>query len=209
VKNGKAMNSVFSLLAKQPPKTFKVSYAPQYKNFIINHVATDPSHPLHETQRRRQAEKKKEGLWWHATTGVDLNKSSCVRAWARRRLRRAVVDELKARGYDENGKYANLNKLQTQTQTDLMAGVAAGKTLDLKGSLRLHVQAPLLPAKYVDVRAEAGAVIDAVRYGIPKDASVDYASAKPTRGRSSSSPPAAAQPSPFRVTKHTVKSRTR
>jgi hypothetical protein len=196
-----------SLIVKQPPKLFKVSYAPDYKNLIVNHVATDPSHPLRETQRRRQAEKKKEGLWWHATTGVDLNKSSCVRAWARRRLRNAVVDELKARGYDETGRYVNLRKLHERP--DLMAKVVAGKTLDLKGSLRLHAQAPLIPAKYVDVRAEAGAVIDAVQYRI-KGASEDYASARPTKRRLSSAPPAAsAQTSPFRIHRHAVKSRTR
>ncbi|KAL1792418.1 hypothetical protein ACET3X_008925 [Alternaria dauci] len=197
--------SVSSILAKRLPKTFKVTYTPAYKTLIVNHVTSDPSHPLHETQRRRQAERKKEGLWWHATAGVDLNKSSCIRTWARRRLRNAVVDELKARGYDETGKFANA-KIVPQ-RADLMARVVAGQTLDLKGSLRLHVQAPLIPAKYVDIRAEAGAVIDAVKYAANKDGPRGYASERSTKCRPAyNTPPAFAQTSRYRTHKP-VKSR--
>jgi hypothetical protein len=196
-------NAVSSLLAKHLPKTFKVSYAPEYRNFIINHIATDHSHPLHETQRRRQAERKEEGLWWHATTGVDLNKSSCVRAWARRRLRNAIKDELKARGYDENGKFVNLKSLPNRA--DLMNVLRAGRSLDLKGSLRFHVQPPLIPAKYVEVRAETGAVIEAVIRGM-KNGVGDYASARPTKSRPSWNPPAAAQRPRLWIPKHGVQS---
>ncbi|KAG9185678.1 hypothetical protein G6011_07009 [Alternaria panax] len=200
--------SLISRLAKLPLKTFRVNFANEHKNLIINHVATDASHPLHETQCRRQAEKKKQGLWWHVTTGVDLHKSSCVRAWCRRRLRRAVVEELKARGYDEHGKFANL-KLVPQ-RADLMARLVAGQTLDLKGSLRLLVQAPLIPAKYVDVRAEVGAVVDAVKNGMRGAPPGEYASAGRPRSRPSFSPPAtSAQTSPRRTHKHVVESGAR
>jgi hypothetical protein len=191
-------NAVLSLLAKHSLKTFKVSYAPSYTNFILNHVATDPSHPLFDTQRRRQIEKKKEGLWWHATTGVDLNKSSCVRAWARRRLRNAVKEELRARGYDEGGKFVHREILKDRA--DLMNVLRAGKTLDLKGSLRLHVQPPLVPAKYVDLCAETGIVIEALVQGMVRGVG-DFASAKPTKSRPSWNPPAAAQGRPRQTTK--------
>jgi hypothetical protein len=184
------MKSVFSLIAKKQPKLFKVSYAPEYKNFIVNHVVIDPSHPLHETQKRRQAERKKEGLWWHATTGVDLNKSSVVRAWARRRLRNAIKEELKRRGYDEHGKFVNLKAIQDEA--DLMNVLRAGKTLHLKGSLRLHVLAPLIPAKYADVCAETGHVIGAMVQALRTEAG-GYASAMKKPSRPSSNPPTAAQ----------------
>ncbi|KAF2130926.1 hypothetical protein P153DRAFT_365551 [Dothidotthia symphoricarpi CBS 119687] len=157
------MKSIFSLLARQQLKTFKVNYAPEYKTFIIHHVCTDQSHPLNEAQRRRQREWKKEGLWWHATTGVDLSKSSCVRAWARRRLRNAVTEELKARGYDEKGK-------------PLDGASVKGKS-DLTGSLRLHAQLPLLPATYVDVKEEVGKVLDMLLEGAKEE------TRKPTPGK--------------------------
>lgn len=173
------MKSVFSLLARQQLKTFKVNYAADYKTFIIQHICTDPSHPLQEAQRRRQRERKKEGLWWHATTGVDLAKSSCVRAWARRRLRNAVTEELKARGYDEKGKLLNANTIK-------------GKA-DLTGSLRLHVQLPLLPAKFVEVKEEVGKVLDALLQGAKNETGGQTSGRKVNTGNSrrnsSSAPP--------------------
>lgn len=200
--------SALSLIAKQTPKTFKVYYTRVYKSLFPHHVATDPSHPLYETQRRRQAEKKQEGLWWHATASADSAKSSCIRTWARRRLRNAVVDELKARGYDETGKFAK-PKIVPQ-RADLMARVGAGQTLDLKGSLRLHVQAPLIPAKYLDIRAEAGAVIDALESATTNGAPRGYASERSAKNRSFYNPLAAsAQPSWHRTQRPVAKSRQR
>jgi hypothetical protein len=149
------MKRVFPQLAKIKPRFFKVNYSPEYQRFIVNHVATDPSHPLYEMQKRRIAERKKEGLWWHVTTGADLAKSSCVRSWARRRLRNAIVEELKARGFDENGKPIERN--------GFVSGLGA-----IKGSLRLHVQTPLIPAKFVDVRAEVGNILEVLVDDVPK-----------------------------------------
>jgi hypothetical protein len=153
------MNKIFSQLAKQQSKLFKVNYSPEYKTFIVNYILSDTSHPLHEAQKRRSRERKKEGLWWHATTGVDLTKSSCVRAWARRRLRNAVVEELRTRGYNEYGKFMDAKSLNTGRDSWSMT---SKKSMDLKGSLRLHVQAPLLPAKYEDIKAETGKLIDII-----------------------------------------------
>jgi hypothetical protein len=197
------MKGVFSLIARRPPQLFKVSYAAEYKNFIINHVVIDPSHPLHATQKRRQAARKKEGLWWHATTGVDLNKSSVVRAWARRRLRNAVKEELKRRGYDETGKFVNLKAIQGKA--DLMNILQAGKTLDLKGSLRLHVQPPLVPAKYADICAETEHVIGAMVQALGNEADGHPSTTKTYRP--TSKPPAVAQRSQPRVRTHAAKSR--
>lgn len=168
-----------------------VSYAPEYKNFIVNHVVSDASHPLHETQKRRQAERKKQGLWWHATTGVNLSKSSCVRAWARRRLRNAVKDELKERGYDDHGMFVNAKAIQDRP--DLVDLLKAGKKLDLTGSLRLHVQEPLIAAKYAEVRTETGSVIEAVVQAM-KNRQGGYGSSRPTRKRPEWNPPSAQRP---------------
>ncbi|CAO2650929.1 Nn.00g092260.m01.CDS01 [Neocucurbitaria sp. VM-36] len=180
------MRRVLSLLSKQQPTTFKVSYAPDYKTFTLQHVANDPSHPLHETQKRRQKERKKEGLWWHATTGLDLNKSSCVRAWARRRLRNAVRDELQQRGYDATGKLVDLKAVQHRP--DLLNLLQQGKTLDLTGSLRLHILPPLIPAKYTQVREETGYVIETILQAMKNEAG-GQGSVKKTRSRPQWNPP--------------------
>jgi hypothetical protein len=153
------MNKVFGLLARQQSKLFTVSYAPQYKTFIPNHVISDHMHPLNETQKRKARERKREGLWWHATTGVDLSKSSCVRAWARRRLRNAITEELQARGYDENGMLIVCNGSQEEKA-------------NFFGSLRLHIQPALLPAKFTDVKQESGKVIDILLQATKHDTGV-------------------------------------
>ena len=199
------MKNFFASIAREQLKTFKVSYSPEYKNFIVNHVVIDSSHPLHETQKRRQAERKKEGLWWHATTGVDLNKSSCVRAWARRRLRNAIKDELKERGYDERGMFVDVQAIRERPE--LMNVLRAGKTLNLTGSLRLHVQPPLIPAKYAEVRAETGRVIEAVVQQMRHGAG-EYASLRQTKKRPERHPPSSAQrPAPPKIRKQYSKQR--
>lgn len=152
------MKGVAALLSRTPLKTIRISYSSDYKSFIIHHVASDSSHPLHILQRRRQAEWQKQGLRWHATTGVDLSKSSCVRSWARRRLRNAVVDELKLRGYNEKG--IMVDSTAVHGQSDLVNILQQGRSLDLTGSLRIHVQKPLISAKYTDVRSEVGQLFD-------------------------------------------------
>lgn len=138
---------------KLPPKIrstlFSITYTPQYKTLIPSYVLTDPWHPLYISQRRRAKEKKKEGLWWHATTGTELSKSGCVRAWVRRRIRHAVTEELRLRGYDEKGLFLDRTPQQ-------------GSPPDLTGSLRIHALVPLISAKFVQVKADIGHMIDAL-----------------------------------------------
>jgi hypothetical protein len=157
--------SVIAAILRHRPTYFNVSHSPDYKTFILQHVLADRTHPLHETQRRRQCQRKREGLWWHVTTSVDLSKSSCVRAWARRRLRNAFVEELKLRGYDDAGKPLPVEETTkttkpTKTATALPPTTTVPAKPELTGSMRLHIQAPLIPAKFPAVRAEVSAVID-------------------------------------------------
>ncbi|KAF9698361.1 hypothetical protein EKO04_003838 [Ascochyta lentis] len=154
------MKAVVHRLSKLKFRTFKVSYSPTYTNYILNHIATSPSHPLYTSQRRRQQQHKKEGLWWHATNGVDISKSGCVRTWARRRLRQAFVAALKQKGYDETGKLVDATALQDQR--DVMNVVRLGRNVDLTGSLRMHGVGPLIPAKFETVKEEMRGIVDAL-----------------------------------------------
>jgi hypothetical protein len=150
---------VISKLSKWQPKFFKVLYSPEYKTFIQNYVVADQSHPLHQAQKRLSGQRKREGLWWHVTTAGDLSKSSCVRSWSRRRLRNAIVEELRLRGYDDNGK---LLKTRSAGDVDGTTQASPVNTCDIEGSLRLHALAPLIPAKFIDVKAEVGNLVDAL-----------------------------------------------
>lgn len=154
------MKTVAYRLSKLNLKTIKVSYSPTYNNFLVNHIAINPAHPLYITQKRRQNEHKKEGLWWHATNGTDISKSGCVRTWARRRLRQAFVEELKAKGYDETGKLVDSTAMQDRR--DVVNVLRLGRSVDLVGSLRMHGVGPLLPAKFETVKADVRGLIEAL-----------------------------------------------
>lgn len=95
---------------------------------------------------------------WHATNGVDISKSGCVRTWARRRLRHAFVEELKLRGYDETGKL--IDAAAMQTRRDAMAMLNLGRSIDLTGSLRMHGVGPLIPAKFETVKQEMRSLVN-------------------------------------------------
>jgi len=132
-------------------------------------------------------EKPREGLWWHATTGVDLVKSSCVRTWTRRRLQAAVVQQLKARGYDKNGKL--LSRRRMKSDDDLSTPMPPDPSYDLKGSLRLHVQAPLIPAKFEEIKDEVGTILDIIVAGVNAQGDVPLIDSKKPSHRPLWNPP--------------------
>lgn len=166
------MTPIYKLFARQQWPLFSVSHAPDYKTFIVNHIVSDSTHPLHETQKRRARERERKGLWWHVTSSADLSRSSCVRVWVRRRLRNAVIEELRARDYDENGMY-----IGTQ--------VVSGKMLDIKGSLRLSIKAALISAKFEEVRFQIKKVFDILL----QEGAGDRGSQRPLTLRPQWSPP--------------------
>ncbi|KAF2872983.1 hypothetical protein BDV95DRAFT_472030, partial [Massariosphaeria phaeospora] len=155
------MNSIHATLVRQQLKTFNCSYSTEYKSFIINHIFSDPQHPLHEARRRAHKHRKEEGLWWHITTAATLSKSSVVRSWVRRRLRNAFTEELKARGIREDGRILHKDMLRTSLR-GLRMVLDSGKDLSLEGGLRLHARPEVIAAKFVEVRNETGFVIDAL-----------------------------------------------
>ena len=140
--------------------TFKPSYSPSYANLSTNHIASNPHHPLCVSQRRRQQERSKRGLWWCATTGLDVSKSSCVRTWARRRMRHALLEELKAKGYDEVGRLVDREAMRDEPVVQQV--LKRGRSMDLMGTLRLHGINPLLPAKYETVKKDMRSIVAAL-----------------------------------------------
>ncbi|KAJ4297782.1 hypothetical protein N0V90_005677 [Kalmusia sp. IMI 367209] len=148
------MKVIIQALARTKPKTFKLSYTPEYKTYIQHHAFSDPQHPLHIPRRREMKERKEEGLWWHVTTGIDLSKSGVVRSWCRRRLRNAFTEELKAQGFDKYGRLVHIHSLAREHR-DLALVLQTQKDFSLTGSVRLHITPALVAAKYMDVRREA------------------------------------------------------
>lgn len=95
-----------------------------------------------------------------------------------------MSDELGQRGFDKTGRLVHLNALDDRP--DLKSLLRQGKTLNLTGSLRLHALPPLIPAKYTDVRAEVGYIIETLLQAVsnePSRASGKAAMRKPPNGR--------------------------
>ncbi|KAF9738335.1 hypothetical protein PMIN06_009873 [Paraphaeosphaeria minitans] len=151
------MKSIINRFSSFQPTTFKISYSPEYKTYLQHHAANDWLHPLHILRRREMAKRKREALWWHVTTGVDLSRSSVVRSWCRRRLRGAFTEGLKERGFDEFGRLVNVAKLREQKGFERLSERNA--VLSLDGSVRLHITPALVTAKYADVRKETADTI--------------------------------------------------
>ncbi|KAF3008970.1 hypothetical protein E8E13_011474 [Curvularia kusanoi] len=158
------MPSVVYRLSKLQLSTFKASYSPLYTTTLTpNYIAANTQHPLSALQRRRQQERKKEGLWWNATNGLEISRSGCVRTWARRRMRQAFLEELKAKGYDETGKLVRVAPMQDRPE--IMNVLRRGHSIDLKGTLRLHGSEALIPAKFEAVKKEMREIIEALLQG--------------------------------------------
>ncbi|KAF2689309.1 hypothetical protein K458DRAFT_413607 [Lentithecium fluviatile CBS 122367] len=159
------MKHIFSFLARFRPKHFRINYSPDYRCFIKHYVLSDELHPLHHLRQREYEDRKREGLWWHVTSSLDLSKSSVVRNVCRKRLRKAFIEALKERGFDEHGKLVEADVLEKHLGS-MGRWLRGRQDVCLTGSVRLHVQAPLIPAKYKDVKMESGMVIEALIEGI-------------------------------------------
>lgn len=100
-----------------PTDLFSIIYTPASKldpqtpdsNPALLHTTgiylADPSHPFHtRTLRRLPAAFSTDRLHWRVGLSVELSKKVCVRTWARKRVERAIVTELGARGLDREGR---------------------------------------------------------------------------------------------------------
>jgi hypothetical protein len=165
-----ATKAVTALLAHFQPKLFRLNYSPNYTTFIKHFIAHDAQHPLNIQRKREYENRKREGLWWHITSTVDLSKSSVVRNSCRKRLRKAFVDALRERGFDERGKLVEFEALEKHLGS-LGGWMRGGEDVHiaLTGSLRFHVAGPLITAKYKEVKEESGMVIEALLEGVKKE----------------------------------------
>jgi len=176
-----AMSHVARLLAKHNFQFFTYYYAASHRSFIGHRLQDDTQHPLHTAQTRLFLERKKEGLWWSITVSVTLCKAKVVRTWVRRRLHTAFVEELRARGIQQDGR---LVKYKPGT---IRGHEVDARILDqlggasLRGTVRLHADPLVITAKYADIRLEAGAFVDALLQGLKRELGIPSGNFKKQR----------------------------
>ena len=108
-------------------------------------ILDDIAHVLHQATRQKVAQRDRNTLWWNITSN-NLPEKKAVRAWCCRRARGALVEALKARGYDREGR----------VQTDV------GVRTSLCGSLQLLGTEHLITVKFSELQKEAAFVVDAL-----------------------------------------------
>lgn len=150
---------VSQLLSKHAPTTFRINYNTGYSTFVAQFILNDRQHPLQTFVERQFNARKREGLWWHATTGTELCKSSVIRSWCRRRLHNAFNEALATRGFDQFGRLVNADALQGPFK-NLSRALKDRADFRLDGSLRFHALVPLIPAKYALVQRETMETLD-------------------------------------------------
>jgi hypothetical protein len=163
------MQNLTTLIKRFQPKHFRINYSDQYKSFIIHHIVTDPHHPLYLQRKREYANRKREGLWWHVTSGAELSKSGVVRSTCRKRLRRAFASVLR---FDEHGKLVAPELLEKYIGVGILPA-EGWDNVALKGSLKFHALSPLIPAKQEDVTKEFATIVDAMIHGLKEQLQED------------------------------------
>ena len=123
----------------------------------------DQTHTLHLPIVARYDSRPRIGLWWGVTSNTMTGVKVVVRRWSSRRLRHAIREALKERGFDEDGK-------------SLVGG-------DLTGTLEVDTREGIVKARFEDVKREAGLAIDYVEKLCRKSVELDGGFGE-TKGRS-------------------------
>ncbi|KAG9236076.1 hypothetical protein BJ875DRAFT_245707 [Amylocarpus encephaloides] len=91
--------------------------------------------------------KRDEPLWWSCIANKTLNKAGdkrTVRSYVARKLRTAMVDSLKERGYDENGRSL------------------VGDNRSIYGSCQITAEVDTAKMKYVDIVAQTSKIVESL-----------------------------------------------
>jgi hypothetical protein len=151
---------------RKPLVNFGVNYSRDYQTFLRGGVLSEPFHPLFHLRKRIAEARPKTGLWWHVATGPNTSKRRVVRSWVVRRLRNAFRETLRERGVDEDGKinpraHKGVDEgLRASNRKGIREALERGEEVEIKGSVKLHALAPIVTAKFVDVKTETGIIVE-------------------------------------------------
>lgn len=126
--------------------SFRVMYSPvPQPAFAARFILDDTAHVLREATQQRLAERDKNTLWWNITSN-QLSEKRVIRSWCCRRARGAIVEALRAKGYDREGRVLP----------------NTGARPPLTGSLQLRGTEELITVKFSDLQKQAALLVDAL-----------------------------------------------
>ncbi len=128
------------------PRTplFSASFKPGAfsASFAMQCVLSDVTHVLRPLTESRLRSRPKKGLWLRISANNIVAKVT-VRRWAKRRVREALREELKARGLGLDGLGLD------------------GRREEMKGTMEITVRQPAIGAAWADVQADVGRMMKA------------------------------------------------
>lgn len=130
--------------------------------FTTREYLANPSHPYHIKVSRRMAAFDASKLHWSVGAVLDVAKKRVVRSWVTRRVREAVREELKSRGWARDGSVL---------AQDELAGIGKGKE-PLRGALKIFMatdrRQAVITATGDEVRENVRAILnEVVRRQVP------------------------------------------
>ena len=155
---------------------------------IASLILADSSHVLRPLMQRRYENVLDRSKHWRQeglqliVTGNVLGKSRkrVVRNWARRRVEHALIDKLRERGFDGNGRSllrgqatsAVAPQSQSCIRLDTLEPLVGGQG-DLRGYVNVQLLESILETKAIDLQQQAGLIVNEVlrrcHGGNPKD----------------------------------------
>lgn len=132
-------------------------------SYTAERIFKDPGHVFYRPIRKRyqnvvngKYDLREEGLWITCTSNT-MPGSRVVRSWTTRKMRQAIVDALKNRGFDRTGK-------KLKTLAELGQGINGGHVLPelLSGTLSIETMPLIRETKYEEVQRQAAMVVNEV-----------------------------------------------
>ncbi|KAI9838900.1 MAG: hypothetical protein M1819_004108 [Sarea resinae] len=128
---------------------FQAQFCPEQRPALASMpMLSNPLHPLYPVVKRRYDARDPNSLWWNVYTNIAVSPKRVVRSWLNRRTKNAIVEALKVRGYDADGRS--------------ISGEDVG-TSNLRGSMNILTKLPMIVADFETVKEQAGQVIDRVQ----------------------------------------------
>ena len=122
-----------------------------------SHVLRSHVHHRYEAVIKGRYDVVQEGLWLMFTSNT-MHRKKIVRSWAKRRVTQAVVQELKARGYDEKGR-----KLDFGAVLEDQGGKGGDRCPDvLIGTVDVAVLNHSVDMSFVEVQKQAGGLVEEI-----------------------------------------------
>ena len=111
-------------------------------------ILDNTAHVLYESTKQRYETRSKDSLWWSVVVN-HMNEKRVLRSWIKRRLKRAFVAALAARGLDENGRAPD----EPLSRSDMVS---------LKGTLEILALTPVIRAGFAVIQHDTGLIVDEI-----------------------------------------------